>query len=140
MKFQITYFNKLKQLYNQSNDIVYNTDFKSYETSSFEVCKKLLKDFLDPPEAELSKEIIENDFSSKTFPLTEEKTIAIMDYYNGRLALYKTILDDFYEAVEAEKSLYKRYDIPAKYNEFLFYNENFSTTVQIDSYIELKIS
>ena len=69
--------------------------------------------------------------------MPEDKALKILKYYNGRLALYKTIVKDL-EDRETRKVLH--YGIPEEYNGFWVYGEDDGSIKQIDAYIEIVIS
>ena len=111
---------------------------ETWETEDFDTVLEWLKDTLDIPLTELTVEQIHKDFDDpRQGPLPEDKALKILKYYNGRLALYKTIVKDL-EDHETRKVLH--YGIPEEYNGFWVYGEDDGSIKQIDAYIEIVIS
>lgn len=140
MKYHVKYYNKWQQpyFYTESKEICETENYDSYTTTSFELCKQIVKDFLDAPTAELSLEAIHQDFDHGNDILAESQAICIQTYYNGRLAMYNAILTDLNE-VKGNKTLH--YDIPEKYNRFTRYenDEDEKLSKQLEAYIEIEV-
>ena len=76
MKYQVKYCNRLKQPYmygDPNSELCETKSSVSYKTDSLELCKKIVKDFLDAPDAELSLEAICKDFGDRNLGLSERK-------------------------------------------------------------------
>jgi len=140
MKYCIKYYNRWQRpyFYTESKDICESENFDSYTTTSLELCKQIIKDFLDAPIAELSLEAIHKDFDHGNDILSESQAICIQTYYNGRLAMLNAILDDL-EGIEENKILH--YDIPEQYNRFTRYenDEDEKLSKQLEAYIEIEV-
>jgi hypothetical protein len=144
MKYTITLFNKWKRPYfytvkseSNKNSTCIDTSYNSYETTDLDVCKQIIKDFLDAPETELSLDAIRQEFSSPNYNISENKLVAIQNFYNGRLGMYNTIMRQI-ELLEPNEEFCKKYNIPYKYNYFSVECDE-TNEEQIDAFIELRI-
>lgn len=143
MKYIITLYNKWKRPYfyvDKSDAKCINTECSIYETDDVELCKTIIKDFLDVPASEMTLDEVRKQFTSLSFPdVPEFKLVCIQNYYNGRLSMYNTIIRDFNDSVEHENTL--TYDIPYEYNYFSIdvEDEYGKSAVQLKAYIEIKI-
>jgi hypothetical protein len=137
MKYTITLYNKFNRpyIYNDSSTTCISIDSTSYETTDLKLCKTIIKDFLDVPEAELSLDEVKKQFDDPRYNISEEKLVAIQNYYNGRLALFKTIM---FEIDDLNNGIYT-YDIPYEYNHFVIEDDEEYKEKQINAYIELKV-
>ena len=135
MNYTITYHNDFTSpyMYNKPETTCQQINNDVYKTDQSELAEKILADILDAPTAELTLEQIKDDFSSPRYPITEEKAVQIQNYYNGRLALSQTILQDLKD--HSPRTLH--YDIPQKYNSFTVEDEDELT--QNEAYIEIVI-
>jgi len=140
MKYTITLHNTWKRPYFYSdsiNESCVNTEISEYETTNLDLCKTIVKDFLDVPESELTLEEIRKQFEDPRYGiLPEKKLTSIQDYYNGRLAMYNSIMKDL-NLLEDGKEDVLLYDIPYKYNHFTV--EDDDNEKQIAAYIKVKI-
>lgn len=83
-----------------------------------------MKDLLDVPVAELTLDEVRADFEDpKMGALPEEKLVAIQDYYNGRLALWRQFVKDI-SGLDPNAESTLKYDIPEKYNTFWVYGDD----------------
>ena len=90
---------------------------EEWTTSDFEKALLILKDFLDVPEAELTNEQVRDDFCIPD--MTEEQVVGIVNYFNGRLAIWdyaQKELKDHFEAGALDNIFC--YEIPEKYASF----------------------
>lgn len=136
----VKYLNEFVEPYYSSEDKdgCRHLNTEEWEMKTAQKALQVAKDFMDVPVAELSIEQIRKDFEAPDNPLSESKLVAIQNYYNGRLALWNTISKDIEEFSKSESKSDKtfKYDIPAKYNSFVVYDdgENFEQT---RAYIEI---
>ena len=143
MKYTITLFNKWKRPYfyseskSNENSACIETSYNSYETTDLDLCKQIIKDFLDAPEAELSLDAVRQEFSSPRYDISESKLVAIQNFYNGRLGMYNTIIRQI-ELLESNEVFCKKYNIPYEYNYFLVEGDRIEEE-QIEAFIELRI-
>lgn len=143
MKYTITLFNKWKRPYfyaeSKSNENLacIETSYNSYETTDLDLCKQIIKDFLDAPEAELSLDAVRQEFSSPRYDISESKLVAIQNFYNGRLGMYNTIMRQI-ELLESNEVFCKKYNIPYEYNYFSVEGDRIEEE-QIEAFIELRI-
>lgn len=143
MKYTITLFNKWKRpyFYTESklneNSTCIETNYNSYETTDLDLCKQIIKDFLDAPEAELSLDAVRQEFSSPSYDISESKLVAIQNFYNGRLGMYNTIMRQI-ELLEPNEVFCKKYNIPYEYNYFSVEGDE-TKEEQIEAFIELRI-
>lgn len=106
-----------------------------YEAPNIKLAIQIIKDFMDPPETELTLEQVEREFSDKSSPVPEMNLVAIREYYNGRLAMYRKIMTDL---DSTEFPVILKYDIPYKYNHFSVDLED-PLEKQLDAYLEIEI-
>ncbi len=143
MKYTITLFNKWKRPYfyaeskSNENSTCIETSYNSYETTDLDLCKQIIKDFLDAPEAELSLDAVRQEFSSPRYDISESKLVAIQNFYNGRLGMYNTIIRQI-ELLESNEVFCKKYNIPYEYNYFSVEGDRIEEE-QIEAFIELRI-
>lgn len=105
-----------------------------YSTDDIDMAKDLIKEMLDAPLAELTLDEIQKDFSDiYDSDLSESTLVSIMNYYNGRLGLYKRMIFDI-ENLKQPQTL--RYDIPKEYSEFL---DDDSERIHKKTYMEMRI-
>lgn len=141
MGFRIKHYDDWDIPYNTPNGELScrNIGYDEYHSDSEYLAKQIIKDILDPPEAEMTLEMIEKEFSepSGKWYVPEENLIAIQTYYNGRYALYQQILKD----LEINKNYKKnfKYQIPYEYNHFNIDDEKNVFERQRNSYIEIEI-
>lgn len=138
MNYIVEYKNDFSEPYWYSNDkkLCRHINSDTYVVQSIDDVKQVVKDFLDVPTAELSKEEILKDFGSDSHPLSEEKAVAIMNYYNGRLTIWRKFNEDLF-AINDGDELNLCYPIPQEYNEFVV-AEGEELSQQNDSYINIK--
>lgn len=132
--------NKITSKNNFSFSIIYHCDYNEcysygkpetkcqhineeiYNVDNLDLAKTIISDLLDVPLSEITLENIKIDFSSPEYPLSEQRAVQIKDYYNGRCALYKTILNDldniFNNDYHNLNSQELQYEIPEKYNNY----------------------
>ena len=142
MNYKVTLYNKWNVPYHYDKKdlkMVESEDMSSYATADEELCKEIIKDFLDVPLAELTLEQVKKDFSRTDFQISEERAVQIQNDYNGRFALHQTIVKDFCDAVAVGKPTTLHYDIPEKYNQFQVDDTEFHES-QICAYLEVKLS
>ena len=143
-QYTITLHGKFKRpyFYSNSNEMCINTENLSYETTSLDLCKQIVKDFLDVPETELTLEEIKRQFTDAgTRNIPDDNLTAIQSYYNGRLALYKYIID--YIDLSAKKKqahIQKQFDIPYEYNHFIVEDDENDKEEQIAAYLKIEIA
>ena len=120
MNYLVEYYNDFTEpyQYQKKGNLCRHINSDQYIVQSIEDVKEVIKDFLDIPTAELSLEEIMKDFSSEKYPLSEEKAVAIQNYYNGRLTIYEKLCADL-EKYSLEENIALTYEIPQKYNEFV---------------------
>lgn len=147
MNYTITLYNKWKRPYfygpkNNDDSTCIQTDTVSYVTDKLDLCKIIITDLLDVPETALTLEEVKKQFSSPHYSeISEEKLVAILNFYNGRLALHKTIVDNIellHKLDCLDNCHILKYDIPYEYNHFIVEDSDVLEE-QIDAYIELKI-
>lgn len=114
MKYIVTYSTKTFEKSYLNCQAIHNLT-ESYEIDTLDACKRIIRDFMDVPIAELTLSQVKDDFTLNDYSISEEKAVQIQNYYNGRLALYNVILNDVDN--QSEWQLLK-YDIPAKYATF----------------------
>ena len=142
MNYKVTLYNKWNVPYHYDKKdlkMVESEDIYSYATTDEELCKEIIKDYLDVPLAELTLEQVKKDFSRTDLQISEERAVQIQNYYNGRFAMHQTIVRDFCDAVAAGKPTTLHYDIPEKYNQFQVDDTEFHES-QICAYLEVKLS
>lgn len=142
MNYKVTLYNKWNVPYHYDKKdlkMVESEDMYSYATTDEELCKEIIKDYLDVPLAELTLEQVKKDFSLADLQISEERAVQIQNYYNGRFALHQTIVKDFCDAAAAGKPITLHYDIPEKYNQFQVDDTEFNES-QICAYLEVKLS
>jgi hypothetical protein len=128
------------------------TDLSSYETMDLGMCKDIVKDLLDVPVAEMSIEEVRKQFEDPAYKqLSEEKLVSIQSYYNGRLALFRTLMQqlemlDTVDLVSVRKGVpdlpdpvILKHDIPRSYNCFYVEDDDDGSEEQVEAYIEVKI-
>ena len=118
-----------KCTHNNSEEFVFE------DNTSKENIAQVVANILDIPLAELSLADVKKEFSSTQYPISEEKAVQIMNYYNGRLALYTTIKRDIDDDLD-NKTFNKRYDIPFAYNYFSCIDDE-NDTKQLESCISI---
>lgn len=137
-KYICTYSNVFEEPYyisGKDDQLCIHKNVETWETSSLETVKNWLKDTLDIPLQELTIEQIHEDFDDDRFgSLPEDRAQAITEYYNGRLALHETIVND----LKDHSSKLLRYDIPEKHNQFWVYGDK-DETHQVEAYIEIQV-
>jgi hypothetical protein len=144
MKYTVTLFNKFRRpyIYGKKDTKCINTDYSSYETEDRSLFKQMIKDLLDVPIAELSLEEIKEQFSSHPYDrdISEEKLVAIQNFYNGRFALCRTIMETLdSHNFKYDEVLKLQYDIPYEYNHFVVEDNDEFDEEQIEAYISLEI-
>lgn len=136
-KYICTYSSTFEEPYyisGKGDTLCVHKNVESWETTSLATVHNWLKDTLDIPFKELTLEQIHEDFDDDRFgPLPEDRAKAIMEYYNGRLALHETIVDDLKDASNTNI----KYDIPEKFNTFWVYGEK-DKTRQVDAFISIE--
>lgn len=138
MKYTVTLLNKFKRpyIYGKLDTTCINTDYVSYETEDLNMLKEIIKDLLDIPISELSLDEIKKQFSSPSYAnISEEKLISIQNYYNGRFALYKTIMND----IDDNIYIHHKYNIPYEYNHFVVEDDDKFNEEQIEAFIEIAL-
>ena len=128
------------------------TDLSSYETTDLGMCKDIVKDLLDVPIAEMSIEEVRKQFEDPAYKqLSEEKLVSIQSYYNGRLALFRTLMQqlemlDSVDLLAVKKNVpdlpdpvVLKHDIPRSYNCFYVEDDDDGSEEQVEAYIEVKI-
>ena len=59
-----------------------------------DLCKRVIRDFLDAPDEKMTRDDVINDFSGfSDEPLSEDTIRKIIDYYNGRKSVYESIVE-----------------------------------------------
>lgn len=143
-QYIITLHNKFKRPYFYSNTdkMCVHIDNTSYETDDLELCKQIIKDFLDVPESELSLDEVKRQFKDAAInsDISDDSLIVIQSYYNGRLALYKHVMD--YIDLNAKKKqahIHKQFDIPYEYNHFIIEDDEEDKEEQLEAYLKIEI-
>lgn len=146
MKYTVTLFNKFRRpyFYEKKDTTCINVEQSSYETEDMSLFKQMIKDLLDVPIAELSLEEVKEQFSSPPYnrDISEEKLVAIQNYYNGRFALCRTIMDDIdneSSLPDGHESTKLKYNIPYEYNHFVVEDDDEYNEEQIEAYMMLEI-
>lgn len=102
---------------------------------------------MDIPLQELTLEQVHKDFDDSRFdPLPEDRARSIMEYYNGRLALYNVIVKVLKNVIDnvATKEIKEyssttiKHNIPEKHNTFWVYGEK-DGTHQLEAYISIEV-
>lgn len=136
MKYTIESRNVFKtKYYNTPNESkIIQEDTSRYIDCTAETAKAVIKDILDPPEADLTMEHVEKEFSSPSYPISKEKLEAIVHYYNGRAKIYAEVMK-YFEHIGGLAGNSKTYKIPYEFNQF---GVNDSELVeQIEAYIKI---
>jgi len=111
-----------------------STEISRHEGCSEATCRAVLKDIFDPPEAELTLDMVEKEFSSPKYPVTKDKLEKIVDYYNGRAKLYNKMTRWLETAKPGDSNLI---DIPAELNQFTTVDEPLAE--QVEAYIKVTV-
>ena len=114
----------VKESYYSTNDDEQcrHINIEEWTTANFQKALAILKDFLDVPLAKITLDQVKEDF--RYLELSEEKALSIMNYYNGRLAIWEYAereLKDHLSAGAIDNVFC--YDIPAKYSSFESFSE-----------------
>lgn len=137
MKYVITYSYSCEEPYSYKDNmtcIAKHSNSESYAVENVDACKDIIKNLLDVPMAELSLDEVKKDFSSGECKISEENAKSIQQYYNGRLELYKTIMNAFNDKCNAWQLL--KYNLPKECLTFMSspytesQNENAEITIQ----------
>lgn len=137
MKYTIKFHNDWTHLfegdsahpYSVVNDNIYTSDDR-------EVAEWLFRDEIDTPFTPLTLDDVRRDFSSREFPVPDEKLLHIMNYYNGRLEICEKVLETFHRDIPGEY----RFDIPYEYNHFDIYGETSAGEHMNDAYVLLTMA
>ena len=148
-----TYITQFKiTLYNDFNEPCYCSTYKNnvrhimtdqYLTTSVEQCLDIIRNFIDPPDHKLTLKDIHNEFDiSNDKHISDSVAKSIQYYYNGRLKLFKQIVNDFKLALKGLKTpKIIRYDIPFALNYFSCEPDNDNAnTSQVTAYIEIEMT
>lgn len=114
MKYKVkTYsdWNWSRYFFSDDGDVspVRNKETNEYETDSAETVRKIVKDWLDAPDREMTAEDVHREYDYETRVVQDEYVAQIMKYYNGRKAVYEKFCAEL-DAAEAGSVL--RYDLP----------------------------
>lgn len=113
----------------------------TYVVDSAELCKAVVRDFLDAPTEPMTKEMVMQDYSSPNKPISDAICQKILDYYNGRLELQNCILKDIDNNFENLKVKDMTYPISKRCNYFsIVRNEPEDLVEQCFSHIRIIVN
>lgn len=126
-----------KEPYYSTNDDeqCQHLNVEEWTTTDFKKALEIIKDFLDVPLAKVTNEQVKMDFN---FPnITEEQVVGIVNYYNGRLAIWEYAEKELKDHVLAGAlDNVFCYEIPEKYSSFEAFNEN---TKKVDFQMKVEV-
>lgn len=106
--------------------------------------RQIVEDLLDAPKQPLTAEDVRKDFDSDRRKLPDSKIKAIIDYYNGRLAILKKVVAHL-DAIDFKKDLVEdpivmKFNVPFEQNYFSCEDDYADKAIkQNDAYIEIEI-
>lgn len=145
MKYKVTLCNRFKERYYLANEIddrrkpmCVHESCESYAVDTLELCKDVIRDFLDAPVAKMTLEQVKNEFEDpRAGAIPEDKLIAIQDYYNGRLDMQNQIFEEI-DKISGSQEMSLKFDIPFKYNYFSCYSDDDKDVEQEEAYIKIE--
>ena len=133
--------NIFKEPYWQLDDktICTHRSLESYTVDTMDLCKRVIRDFLDAPDEKMTRDDVINDFSGfSDEPLTEDTIRKIIDYYNGRKSVYESIVEYLDSGFTQNIDFNVTFPIRKEFNYFTCVNgEREDLVQQLDSYIQI---
>ena len=138
--YHIEYCNLFREPYWQLDDKTkcLHRNIEAYTVDTMDLCKQVIKDFLDAPDEKMTREKVISDFSCASAPLSEDTIRKIINYYNGRKSIYESILEYLDSGFTQNVDFNVTFPIKKEFNYFSCVNgEREDLVQQLDSYIQI---
>ncbi len=111
-------------------------DKQSYKKLNLEAALLVLREFVDPPEEDVTVESVKKSFIDSNSVMSDKTAQKIVDYYNGRKKIYEHLK----ELLESGELEYEKHVIPEELYGFTTQedDEDFGKTHSLEYWIEIK--
>lgn len=112
------------------------TDKQAYKKLSQEAALLVLREFVDPPEEDVTIESVKKSFTDSNSVMSDKTAQKIVDYYNGRKKIYEHLK----ELLESGELEYEKVEIPEELYGFTTQekDEDFEKTHSLEYWIEVR--